>query len=382
MSALLLGARRHRAVLTIVLGVLATLIVLTVVTARSPARGADLDPDNPAPNGAQAVARVLADRGVDVSVVRRAAELESTRVDTGTTVLVTSSENLGRTTARQVEERTAPAGALVLAAPGATLLRELDLPVDVDTARVGERTTAGCEDPLVSGLTVEVPGSVGYRAGAGSVETCFRGEGREAASLIARVDRGTATYVVGGAGLFTNERVDRSDNAAVALRLLGQHGRLVWYVPDLRDVRSGDAGSLTAQLPGGLFPALWLLAAAVLAAMVWRGRRLGPLTVEPLPVVVKAVESTLGRGRLYRRVRDRTHAADILRRAATRRLVSHLRLPPGTAPHRLATAVAEVTGADARAVHDLLVTRPVTDDKDLTSLAADLAALEKEVHTA
>jgi hypothetical protein len=142
----------------------------------------------------------------------------------------------------------------------------------------------------------------------------------------------------------------------------------------------GDTGSLAAQLPGGLFPALWLLVAAVLATMLWRGRRLGPLVVEPLPVVVKAVESTQGRGRLYRRVRDRTHAAEILRAATCRRLVARLRLPAGTDRARLAVAVAELTGADPGPVHDLLLTRPVTSDQDLTRLAADLAALEREAH--
>jgi hypothetical protein len=174
--------------------------------------------------------------------------------------------------------------------------------------------------------------------------------------------------------------VDESDNAAVALRLLGQRDRLVWYVPDLRDVAAGDTGSLAAQLPRGLVPALWLLGAAVLATMLWRGRRLGPLVVEPLPVVVKAVESTQGRGRLYRRVRDRSHAAEILRDATARRLTARLRLPPGTEPGRLVAAAAEAAGADPEAVRDVLLARPVPDDRTLIRLAADLAALEREVH--
>ena len=99
---------------------------------------------------------------------------------------------------------------------------------------------------------------------------------------MARADRATATYAVGATDLFTNAHVTDADNAAVALRLLGRHDRLVWYVPDLRDVPAGDAGSVRAQLPAGLVPALWLVAAAVLAMILWRGRRLGPLVVEPL----------------------------------------------------------------------------------------------------
>jgi hypothetical protein len=137
---------------------------------------------------------------------------------------------------------------------------------------------------------------------------------------------------------------------------------------------------VAAQLPRGLVPALWLVVAAVLATMLWRGRRLGPLVVEPLPVVVKAVESTQGRGRLYRRVRDRDHAAAVLRGATVRRLAAVLRLPAGTPADQVARAVADLTGRDAAAVHHLLETRPVADDSALTRLAGDLAGLEREVH--
>ena len=121
---------------------------------------------------------------------------------------------------------------------------------------------------------------------------------------------------------------------------------------------------------------------ATLATLLWRGRRLGPLVVEPLPVSIKAVESTQGRGRLYRRVHDRGHAVGILRAATSRRLATRLRLPPGLDSPLLVEAVARATGADPWSVHDLLVGRQVADDAALTRLAADLAALEKEVHDA
>lgn len=373
--------RGHRRATLLVTLVLATLVVLTVLSVRTARAGGDLDPDNPGGNGAQAVARVLARHGVAVTVVRRAAELERTRVDRDTTVLVTSTDRLGRGTARALGRHSVSAGSMVLAAPGTAVLRALRLPLDVGGASVAQGTEAGCDDELLAGLAVDVGTSVGYRSrdGAGVVG-CFRGPGRTPAALVARVDRGVPTYAVGGTDVLTNARVARADNAAVALRLLGDHDRLVWYVPDRRDVVAGDAGSVRAQLPGGLVAALWLLGAAVLATMLWRGRRLGPLVVEPLPVVVRAVESTQGRGRLYRRVQDRGHAAEILRAAARRRLAVRLRLPATTDTHRVVRAAAEATGRDASAVLDLLLTRPVPDDTALTRLADDLAALEEEVH--
>ncbi len=373
--------RGHRRSVVVVALVVALLVVLSVLTVGSARHGGDLDPDNPGASGAQAVARVLADHGVAVTVVRRAAELERTPVGAGTTVLVTSPERLGRATARALGAHVRGAAALVLAAPGPRVLRSLGLPLAVTDAGTAGRTPAACADPLLEGLEVEVGRSAGYHGtGGGRVTGCFPGTGDPSAALVARVDRVVATYVLGGVDVLTNDRVDDADNAAVALRLLGQGDRLVWYVPDLRDVAAGDAGSLRGQLPGGLVPALWLLAVAVLATMLWRGRRLGPLVVEPLPVVVKAVESTRGRGRLYARVRDRTHAAGILRAATGRRLAARLRLGVTTDPSALVGPVARATGRDPADVHDLLAGRPVPDDAALTRLAGDLAALESEVH--
>ncbi len=84
------------------------------------------------------------------------------------------------------------------------------------------------------------------------------------------------------------------DNAALALRLLGQHERLLWYVADSTDLGSGEGLSLSRLLPPWLGPSAILLVVGVLALMLLRGRRLGPLVTEPLPVVVRAVESTTG----------------------------------------------------------------------------------------
>ena len=249
---------------------------------------------------------------------------------------------------------------------------------------MGDRTVAACDDDLLAGLSVEVGPSPGYRGRRGAAAVgCFPGDGARPASLVARVGgagESAPTYAVGGTDVLTNDKVDRADNAAVALRLLGQRDRVLWYVPDRRDIVAGDAGSVRAQLPPALVPALWLGVAALVAVMVWRGRRLGRLVVEPLPVVVRAVESTQGRGRLYRRVRDRPHAAEILREATRRRLATRLRLPATSPAASLVLPVAAATGRDARDVHDLLVARPVTDDTTLTRLADDLATLEKEVH--
>lgn len=374
--------RRHRGLVAGAVAVLAALGVLSVLTVSSPVHAGDLDPQNPQPEGAQALARVLDDHGVGVTVVRRAAQLQRTTLGPGTTVVVTSSQALGRGSARSLARVARAAGALVLAAPDPTLVDALGLPLVATGPAGAEPTHAGCADRLLARLTVRVDRSTGYRSTGPGVTGCFPGGSPRVGSLVSLVDGAVPTYVVGGDRLFANARVRQADNAAVALRLLGQRGHLVWYVPDRRDIAVGDRGSLAAQLPRGLVPALWLVAAAGLAALLWRGRRLGPLVTEPLPVVVAAIESTQGRGRLYRHVQDRGHAATILRRAAAGRLAARLRIPaehaaPGSPA--LVNAVARATRRPAADVDDLLALRTIGDDRALARLSADLTALEKEV---
>jgi hypothetical protein len=371
---------QHRVGVLVTVVVLAVLVVLTALTSRQADYPGALDPQNNRRDGAQAVARVLDRHGVEVTVVRRAADLEQARIDQGTTLVVTSTENLGRRTASRLDVRSRAAGDLVVATPSPTVMRVLRLPLKEERVR-RDTTAAGCDDVALRDLRVDAGVSLAYRARPGAPATsCFPADGSEPHSLVVRLDRAVPTYVVGGVSLLTNGRVTRADNAAAALRLLGQQGRVVWYVPDVRDIAAGDTGSLSAQLPGGLVGALVLAAFTVLALMVWRGRRLGALVTEPLPVVVKAAESTQGRGRLYRKVRDRGHVAGVLRRATRARLATRLRLPRDVDDHALVLAVSGATGRDPYAVHDLLLTRPVPDDAAMTRLATDLAALEREVH--
>ena len=113
--------------------------------------------------------------------------------------------------------------------------------------------------------------------------------------------------------------------------------------------------------------------------MFWRGRRLGPLVTEPLPVVVRAAESTHSRGRIYRRTSDRGHAAWILVGATRHRLAAALRLPPGAEAAQVAEAVAARTGRDPREVLSVLTPPVPTTNARLVDLGRRLTDLENEV---
>lgn len=362
--------RSRRATLAVAGGLVAAVAVAILLGTGTSGRGVPLDPDNPDPEGAQAVARVLADQGVDVEVARGADALEDADVDGHTTVLVTSTELLGSSTADRLLD-TARDARLVLTEPGpgtteALRIDELPFQVTVDDPR-----PADCADPTYAGLSVAVDRALEYPTAG-----CF--PGRHGVVLATpRPD----VVLLGAGGLLSNDQVLRADNAAVALRLLGQDDRLVWYVPALDDLVADDGVSLATLLPRWLRPALLLTGVAAVALLVWRARRLGPLATEPLPVVVKAIETTRSRGRLYRKASDRAHAATALRSAARTRAAGQLRLGPDPDPSALVRDVARHTGRPVDEVDALLGARaPVpASDHDLITLATRLAELDREV---
>ncbi|MCW2787194.1 MAG: secreted protein [Marmoricola sp.] len=363
--------RRHRAVLLIGTALVAA-TAAALVGRGAPEYSGALDPSNSHAGGARAVARVLGHQGIEVDVVRSAAALGRARIDRDTTVVVTSTWALGTRTADRVAST--DAGEVVLVDP------EIGVPTlfgqdEGARARVASPVSARCSDPRFDGLTLRVDQATSYSTGSSG---CFPVGGRATVQPV-----GNGFVLLGAGDILANDQILRSDNAAVALRLLGQHDRLVWYVPDPDDNTVGDGLGIGPLLPRWLHPGLWLAGVAVLALVLWRGRRLGPLVREPLPVVVTAIEATRSRGRLYRKANDRAHAAESLRRAARSRIAHQLRLGrrADADPETLARDVADAGGLDLDRVHRLLVGQgpgPQTD-KELTHLANDLAELIREV---
>ncbi len=372
------GARtpwhRHRA--SVLIGAMLVVAVAAVaLTSGGPVRSATYDPDNPGPDGAQAVARVLDDEGVAVDVVRSADALADAAVASGDTVVVTSSSNLGPSTVERLLADSV-AARIVVVDPSSALLGLLG--IDGFTSALdtggGAPVPAGCADPTYDGLEVAVDGGSALPTEDATDDAgaaCFGG-------ALVRRDR---IELLGAGQLLTNDQVLRADNAAVALRLLGSGDRLVWYVADAQDLVADDSVSISSLLPDWIGPGLFALCLAAIALVLWRGRRLGPLAVEPLPVVVKAIETTVSRGRLYRRSGDRAHTAQALRRAARDRARARLRLGTATDERTLVTDVARLLDRPVDEVAALLASTapPPGSDRELIRLAGSLAALDREV---
>jgi len=212
---------------------------------------------------------------------------------------------------------------------------------------------------------------------AADTTACFS-SGKKTFSLVEIKKVGRRLTVVGTTDAFDNEHVSQRGNAALALTLLGDNSRLVWYLPTIDD--SSISGPSIAQLtPAWVGSVFALLIVAAIVAAFWRGRRLGPLVVENLPVVVRASETMEGRARLYQKGAARLHALDALRIGAVSRLATLCGLSRLATVDDVIAAVATVTTRDPAGIRSLLLTAEPRTDRDLVRLSDELLELERHL---
>jgi len=163
--------------------------------------------------------------------------------------------------------------------------------------------------------------------------------------------------------------------------MLGRHAKLTWYVPSPSDLGESASGpSLGDLLPPWTGAVALQLALVAVVAALWRARRLGRLVTEPLPVIVRAAETTRGRGRLYRRSRVYGHAAAALRAGVATRAAARVGLPRSADAPAVIDALARATRWPVDEVAALLYGPPPTNDAGLVNLARRLDDLDSEVH--
>jgi hypothetical protein len=356
--------------------ILLTLVVIAVVstlttylTASRP--GGRMDPEATSPEGARALVSLLRDQGVDVIEAGSVADVErSARPDTLLVVAQTyypaDDEGLRRLAAvpgdrllaepvSRTREALAPR---IRTAPTATF----GGPPNCDMA---EANRAG-DVQFGASDTFEAAGEV-------NLTRCYDG------AVVRYTDDGRTVTVVGSADFMTNSGLLSEGNAALAMNLAGTRPRVIWYAPQQSEGESGGSASFTDLIPDRVWWMVGQLCLAVLLVALWRGRRVGPLVAEDLPVVVRASETVEGRGRLYRSRRARDRAAEALRAAALHRMLPRLGLGPNAEPTAVAQSVAQRIGADPNALVHLLFGPPPDTDADLVNLAHQLDDIERRV---
>ncbi|MCY1695833.1 DUF4350 domain-containing protein [Curtobacterium sp. SL109] len=371
--------RRFRVVFwvaIVLVGLLLAAVTAAVGSGSSPT-DTPLDPGSATASGSKALVRVLEQRGTTVDVVR-----DADRVDPDGTVLVDDSAGvLSAGVARRIA-RSASDVVLVTTDPG--VLESFRVRADPagPVQATGPVSTAACGIPAARSARSVTPTGSGYTVRASAGTRCAPdGTGSARVWGLVRTDTATGTVtLVGTTDAFRNDTVTTAGNAALALGLLGGADHLSWYVP--RAGSTDAAPSLGDLAPPWVPSAIGMAAAVAIAAGVWRGRRLGPLVVESMPVVVRASETTEGRARLYARTRDRTHALDTLRVAALRRVGRSLGLPRSAHVDEVVRRAADATGLPAARVGAVLVGGPTPDDRALVDGAAAIDDLERAVRRA
>lgn len=389
------AARRVRGPVLFGLVVLVGVVLLTLVSIqKAPDRA--LDPNGTGPSGAGALLEVMRQHGIRVEVVTTMADLDAALRSPGpTTVAVGNGDYVDAGVLSQVIDRArGTAAAVVVLDPNRALARALPGQLTADlTPSPASPLTPACQSGF-AGPADEVAmfqTRISTATTTPDLTLCYplpapddgspadRGAGL--VIVAAAADR-PEVRVVGFPQALTNRFITTDAHAGLAVRLLGDHPHLIWYDPDITELGTyGDPGSTTDDSPwpqSTEVVALLLGVAWILYAVV-RGRRLGRLVPEPLPVVVRAIETTRSRGELYRRAGDRGRAASALREGTTARLRRRLGLTSADGIPALVEATARATGTPAPEVADLLTGPTPTSDSSLTTLAQALTTLEEKV---
>jgi hypothetical protein len=368
--------RRYRVVLLVV--VLVFLAAVVIGVSRSRGVQARLDPRSVDPAGGRALATLLGDRGVRVYRVTDPGTLARGLTPT-TAVLAPIPGLLDESAARALGE--ASEGSVVLVDPPREVLAAVTadirsssfVPVRVRSPGCDETAAVAAGDALVGGST--------YESGDGT--RCYDGASDSAPMVVGTTRGGARLAVLGTGRMLTNDRLDEDGNAALGLNLLGGDGsatELRWLVPAPGAASGGE--STSSILPDWVLPAALQLLLVGLLVVLWRGRRLGPPVVEPLPVVVRAAEAVEGRSRLYRRAQARDRAAEALRSGALARLVPRLGIDSARgaepSPEAIVAAVASRCGRPEVAAHAVLFGAPPTDDAGLVALADSLDSIVRD----
>lgn len=328
------------------------------------------------PTGSLALATVLENEGIAVELAATRAEVDAAidaarRAGDAVTLLV--ADGRGLLDGERIAALTGLADRLVLAEPAPETLDALDFPFTTSRLTAGPIDVGSCTLAAAERAeTIDGDAIVVYETEAD--ERCAIDD--SGAALLSHTIDGAEVTVLGVGEALENGATDRAGNAALALGLAGEHPRLVWYSPSPADVGLVTLADVT---PGWVNPLAWTAAAALLAAAFWRGRRLGPVVIENLPVVVKTTETMEGRARLYARGGARLRALDALRVGTLRRLSATLALGKAAGVDDIVAAASSTAGRDLRATRELLVEAEPANDTDLMRLSESLITLEQAV---
>lgn len=360
---------------SVVIAVILFALFIGSISFTSPDSRGSLDPESAKDSGALALAEVLRDQGVEITIARTRTEARAAIRDDSTLVMA-DPFNLSDDAVGELLE---PANSTVILSSASRMLRLLDL--GESAPAIDGELGASCDLPELANVGTVRPDR--FFTPATGVTGCYADSEHNAGVLVD--ERGGFRIVlVEGSSLFSNAHLAEDGNAALGLALLGQTGNVVWYVPSFADtdIEAQSADTLAALTPEWVTPAILLLLLAGIVVAISRGQRFGPLVAETLPVTVRASETMHGRARLTAKAGDSAHAGQALRDGSLRRLAARLGLNARSAPVEVADAASDRLRIPRGSLHQLLAGSLPANDAELIDTARRLAELEAAVSTA
>jgi Domain of unknown function (DUF4350) len=337
----------------------------------APRPGGQLDPESTGPEGGHALVALLRDHGVTVVVANNVDEVVDAA---GPETLLLFAQTQRVTTDELMKRLADTPGDLLLVEPTSRARAALAPGIRHSGASTSDaQPDCGLREADQAGSVDFGPSNTFRAVGDTTVSSCYGG------ALVRYRDGDRVVTVVGSTDFLTNGSLLRAGNAALAMNLAGQHARLVWYAPQHIEGGSSAKGKLFDLIPDNVTWLVVQLCLTVALIAVWKGRRIGPLVAESLPVVVRASETVEGRGRLYRSRRARDRAAQALRNAALQRMLPRLGLGTETPPPAVVLAIAQQRRSGLESVQHILFGPPPATDADLVQLARALDDIERQV---
>ena len=344
-------------------------LAVGLIAGPSPSGGPAFDPRSTSGNGAKGLVLLLRQFGADVSLT---ADVPAS----DTPIVLVLSDQLSDDRSSALAAWTRAGGTLVVADPTSSL--QLSAPV---RARRGFQNVGHVDGPCLEGGfddvgRVDTGGSLLLQLPPGAVG-CFAGGDNAYFLVTSAVGRGRVV-ALGGAGMFTNSLLAKSDNSVLAADLLfrGPGVRVAVMLPS---PVGGGRRSLSALLDRRTKLVLLQLFIGLAAVVAWRARRLGRPVTETVPVQIAGSELTVAVGNLFERAHRRDTAASYLRHDLRRWLGERLGVG-GSAPVEVLAATASArTGTGYEELVHLLTDQPVASDADLVALAQSIESARQEV---
>jgi hypothetical protein len=365
--------QRWSAARWVLLSLVVIIAIATLTTyLTAPRLGGPMDPGSTYRDGTHALVALLRERGVDVVEAPDIAAAErAARPGTLIAVLPTL-QLLDKDVLRRLGDLP---GDRLLVAPTSKTREALASRIDVAGSVPFGGSEPGCDlreanraGEVALGVSDEYESVDDF-----PITSCYGG------ALVRYTDDGRSVTVVGSSDFMTNGGLLTAGNAALAMNLAGTNHRVIWYAPQERQGESDAGAEISDLIPPAVRWIVIQLCLAIALVAVWRGRRLGPLVAERMPVVVRASETVEGRGRLYRSRRARDRAATALRTATLQRMLPRLGLSNSAEPPAIVSAVAQRSGEHAQTLAHILFGPPPQSDDGLVNLARELDNIERQV---